>query len=575
MESPLISVVCGTSRHGGFDMLFPSLAIAGQAFGKPWELVLADEHHSERTTEVDTFAKQWSVPLKHVRAEPLPYISPANTYNAALAAASGELVGVIGDFSWIPEQYLTAIWDQYGKEPTRTLAAAYCDYNPPEWKTKPSLKEFSAFKEPFDAVKTFAQVPARFEERQRSVQRWVSPARGLVSDEWVLGLISAPLDELKAVNGFDQCFSGGKGYSDHDLAYRLTLGGRIFILDFSLVIRRIVQNASIFEEKKASRTNDDNKRRRERKHELLRKGFLGLNTHRGLRDLRNLADRRAVIEGGGASDYARRLCALLQGFGLHVAPSSSDMNYSQTTDYVVYGVSPPDVQRCLNLAPRLRCWLWWTGTDAANLVSGKFGLPAPLFARYPNFSHLCHHSRQKKMLASVGIDAVVVPPAVEAPPDAPWPEEPAVLCYLPSERPEVYLHDEHRAVMEKLPDVRFLVYGNRTAFRSLPPNAVQRGWVNDVNALYREAGVLLRLTAWDGFPETTAAMKLMGRQVVCSYPYEHCFAAADAEDAAKKVEAALRLGPDAEGREWYRKNVSPRATADAFARAVFGVEGLP
>jgi len=302
----------------------------------------------------------------------------------------------------------------------------------------------------------------------------------------------------------------------------------------------------------------------------LDKGFLTIDSHRGLRDLRKKADRRFIVEGGGSKEFAKKVCASLRSYGINIVHTEPWLNLSQTTDYVVYGVSPMDIERCFNFAPRFRCWLWWTGTDAVNLVNGKYGYPAALFAKFPNIHHLCLHPTQRKALASVGVDAQVVTDVPTLYHPAPLPDEPTVLVYSPSSRPDVYKLAQTLAVVKALSDVKFIFYGNKEPHTDLPKNVEEVGWVEDMAALYRRSSCLLRLTTHDGFPASIYEIKQMGRHVITSHPYEHCMNVSD-DAAVDAVEMALQKGLDVEGQEWYLDNYTPAASARQFQEVCFGI----
>lgn len=568
VETPSISVLLPTYRPG-VDLTFPSLSL--QTIREPFELVLTDELYGQRHDALMNFAKTWKIRLNHVRAEPHPYISVANTFNSGIEKCNGEFTIICGDYTWLPPNYLEEYWKHYKTDPMTILNPACVDHHALPFRDKIDPAGFTAFKEPFNpAIIHDTRTVARFEERLRFVTKWVTPTRGIMPLEWIAGLIGVETETLRRLNGFDIIFSGGRGFSDHDLDYRLSHLGYRFVTDFGLVVHRIVQDTPIFADKKAFRTVDDNRAIRERKHFLLDKGFLTVDSHRGLRDLRKKADRRFIMEGGGSGEFARKVCASLRSYGINIVHTESSLNLSQTTDYVVYGVSPGDIERCFNFAGRFRCWLWWTGTDVVNLVTGKYGYPSSLFAKFPNIYHLCLHPTQQRALTSVNIDAQVVTDVPTLYQPAPLPEEPAVLVYSPSSRPDVYKLEQTMATVRALSDVKFIFYGNREPMKDAPPNVEDVGWVTDMEALYRRASCLLRLTTHDGFPASIYEIKQMGRHVVCSHPYEYCMRVSD-DEAADALELALRKGLDAEGQDHYLKHYTPSTSARQFAAVTMDV----
>src|SRR3990167_10153856 len=122
-----ISVILTTARFGGLDVLFSSML--AQEFDGEFEVIVTDEFHKERCDRMRLLTNP-RFKLSH-----LPPKRECRLYddslgiNTALAAASGELVMILADYSWAPPNYLQAHWDFYKANPGWSMSC-YLDRYP-------------------------------------------------------------------------------------------------------------------------------------------------------------------------------------------------------------------------------------------------------------------------------------------------------------------------------------------------------------------------------------------------------------------------------------------------------------
>lgn len=174
--------------------------------------------------------------------------------------------------------------------------------------------------------------------------------------------------------------------------------------------------------------------------------------------------------------------------------------------------------------------------------------------------HWCDAPWLADELRQAGIRAEYVPlpiPVPEAEPP-PLPARFTVLLYYPVDAfdREVFDWDTMARLPGAFPGVRFLLIPSppETLPGPLPPNLEARGWVDDMDALYREVTVLVRLTTHDGQSFMAAEALARGRYVIWTHPMPGATQARGFE----AVSAALRrllerhdagaLGPNLDGR---------------------------
>src|ERR1700722_1757043 len=110
MSSPKISIVMPTNRTGGFDIICSSLA--KQTF-QDFELIVSDCLYDYRENIIDKKSKQYSFPIIHVKpfSNIFPISAFCHTANTAITYASGEIVLMITDYTWLPANCLQIHYD--------------------------------------------------------------------------------------------------------------------------------------------------------------------------------------------------------------------------------------------------------------------------------------------------------------------------------------------------------------------------------------------------------------------------------------------------------------------------------
>ncbi len=201
----------------------------------------------------------------------------------------------------------------------------------------------------------------------------------------------------------------------------------------------------------------------------------------------------------------------------------------------------------------------WVGTDVQIALTEH---------RRGNFSeriaaravHWCDAPWLVEELRTAGVVAEYVPlpiPLVEGEPP-PLPEVFRVLLYYPVDAfdREVFDIESMLRLPVAFPGAAFTLIPSPagTLPGPLPPNLEARAWVDDMEALYREVAVLVRLTSHDGQSFMAAEALSRGRYVIWTHPMPGAIEAAGFEAVASALGGLLerheagKLGLNLDGR---------------------------
>ncbi|MEX0783491.1 MAG: hypothetical protein WD557_12645 [Dehalococcoidia bacterium] len=183
--------------------------------------------------------------------------------------------------------------------------------------------------------------------------------------------------------------------------------------------------------------------------------------------------------------------------------------------------SPQAVLAALRRRPMI---IHWVGTDV--LFARDEHLAGRSSERLKRqATHLADAPWLVDELAELGIEAEYVPlpvPSLHTGDPPPLPATFRVLLYYPVDPidREVFDWDAMLGLATAFPDVQFQLVPSppETLPGPLPPNLTARGWVRDVDALYRDTTVYVRLTAHDGTSFMAVESLSRGRYVIWTFP---------------------------------------------------------
>ncbi|HEX6029803.1 MAG TPA: hypothetical protein VFY90_00140 [Tepidiformaceae bacterium] len=167
----------------------------------------------------------------------------------------------------------------------------------------------------------------------------------------------------------------------------------------------------------------------------------------------------------------------------------------------------------------------WVGTDV--LIAREAYERQIVSARLAeDATHWCDAPWLVDELRAMGIrsEYVPLPVSIARNEPAPLPETFRVLLYLPVDAfdREVFDMAALLALPGELPEVDFTLIPSPadTLPGPLPPNLDARGWIEDMEALYRDITVYVRLTSHDGMSFMALEALSRGRYVIWTNPLE-------------------------------------------------------
>lgn len=201
--------------------------------------------------------------------------------------------------------------------------------------------------------------------------------------------------------------------------------------------------------------------------------------------------------------------------------------------------SPQDMLMRLRRRPVV---IHWVGTDV--LIAREAHHRKDVSARIAEgATHWCDAPWLVDELRVMGMQGAYVPLPVPLPRDepAPLPERFCVLLYLPVDAfdREVFDMDTLLRLPHELPDIDFMVLPSpsETLPGPLPRNLEARAWVEDMEALYREITVYVRLTSHDGMSFMALESLARGRHVIWTHPLDGAIQASGFDQVAAELRA--------------------------------------
>jgi len=213
---------------------------------------------------------------------------------------------------------------------------------------------------------------------------------------------------------------------------------------------------------------------------------------------------------------------------------------------------------------------YWVGTDVwLALRNPRLRRDARLLDKLIDLNVVVAPHLQAE-LASLGIRSVVLlapQDNLESAPAHPLPKNFTVLTYTGVGSDNLYRIPDILRLAERNADMRFVIVGGTR--RSSPlPNVSFPGTVDDMERVYANASVLLRLVQHDGLPRMVLEALARERPVIYSQGFPHCIRARD----VREVEASLRrlrggTRLHQAGREFVRQSFSAVNSAHELRKA--------
>lgn len=240
------------------------------------------------------------------------------------------------------------------------------------------------------------------------------------------------------------------------------------------------------------------------------------------------------------------------------------------TDYVYLVYAQPNNNIMLVLARlfKKKVVMHWIGTDVYNYVNGI--VPAKPYAgriHHITGSHLLHDE-----LKDVGIVSDIIPiiPFRMKLDLMEMPKEHAALVYMPEGKEEFYRADLIRELAVRNPKVKFHIVANAGYEPLRLENVIFHGklGIDEMNKLYHEISILVRLPEHDGLSMMVIEALAKGKQVL--YRYRHPFVYTpekfepDSIDAEFKRILAEEPVVNVQGHEYILEHYNENAMMDMY-----------
>ena len=216
-----ISVIETTARMGGFNVLLQTML--EQKFNGIFEVIVVDEFYMERSECMGIWEPFYFNFLHLPPKRSCSIYDDSLGINTALAAASGELIVVLADYTWVPPDYLQAHWDFYKANPGWSMSCYLDRCELPPMKGEPYSIErdwWSVFQEEFTPEWFDGREPV-YRERRGSVGKVHGDGKIEIPGDYVYLLgDSVPMSVVKELNGIDERFIGG--YASNDILFGIS-----------------------------------------------------------------------------------------------------------------------------------------------------------------------------------------------------------------------------------------------------------------------------------------------------------------------------------------------------------------
>ncbi len=194
-----------------------------------------------------------------------------------------------------------------------------------------------------------------------------------------------------------------------------------------------------------------------------------------------------------------------------------------------------------------KLFMMWVGSDV--LLAKENHLNHTEIQVYKTYAkHLCEVSWIQQELATISIPATVLPfvsfdqQFQTIPHDS---NEMKALIYIAKNREQFYGIEWIIEAAKQLPNVQFSIVGSDGEGFEVPENIIFKGWVNDLNPLFHQHDVCIRIPEHDGLSVFVLESLARGKQVIYRFPFDQTHYAPDLNSlvlALKKLEAQKAIG---------------------------------
>lgn len=289
------------------------------------------------------------------------------------------------------------------------------------------------------------------------------------------------------------------------------------------------------------------------------------------------SSRIGVLIDGGAPFFSVRLAKMLRDAGIEVQLNPTLRKHpdaliwlfktlvsKQPIVHSIHGQCSPWFYLPSKVVAK-KVVVHWTGSDVIRAMACNRSATRRLLRKL-TFRMIDMHLAVSEPLAqelrSMAVEAAVVPLVPFLPPseqaNAEWPSGQMVYVYLPEDRPQLYCAAEVFSLARELQQIKFLITGHSGRNAPQLPNIQYLGWIDDMDAVWRQVRVYLRLVQHDGMPQCVLEALARGKYVVWTYAFPHCFRAGSHEETRDALlETSDQTQPNSEAAAWVRLEYDP------------------
>lgn len=185
---------------------------------------------------------------------------------------------------------------------------------------------------------------------------------------------------------------------------------------------------------------------------------------------------------------------------------------------------------------------FWVGTDIVHaLENRKMKFIYKIFDKMA-CSNIVQAPWFVEELKHIGIKSKFVPfniPKIKRNHIEPLPKICTILSYLPTARQEFYGSKIVIRLAKEFPQIRFIIVANDGANLPELKNVEYLGWVTNMDKIYDQTSILLRMPKHDGLSGMVFDALARKRYVITSVKFSGCYHAENYEDVKKYVNAIL------------------------------------
>jgi len=248
-----------------------------------------------------------------------------------------------------------------------------------------------------------------------------------------------------------------------------------------------------------------------------------------------------------------RLDVNCQFIDLHKTATIDWIKKVRNADFIIYqGYSKLDFfeVRQLALAVFFGCPIIrkWSGSDIYYTIN-DFDLCKSVkqFNKIISLNLTSEHEGIIEELSSINIQGTLTPQVInkikiknEIKVNSPALKK-SVLAYLPDGRYEFYGFSYIESLIKSYPNINFIIVADKKHSLAKYKNVQSLGWIENMEPIWKDIGLLIRMTTHDGFPRSIVEALAYKKYVVHNREYKGCWFASSLEELEKCLDKFTAL----------------------------------